>query len=238
MRRCWCVLAGAGVYLCLLLLCIGKIPVADSIASVAPETVLPIDTTPEPAPELRLPCKVPGTDLLVESLTPYDGNYFEDGLDRQVCDIACIVLRNTGSFPVEWVRINLHGQQELLVFEGNTIPAGAAVMILEKNAKPYTKDGITHCSGYMLEAQEPWQEERQLQLVELDMGTVSVTNVSGRRLEKIRIYYKTYHSDVDIYLGGVSYFICVEALEAGETVLLQPQHYAQGYSRVVRINTH
>ena len=108
-------------------------------------------------------------------------------------------------------------------------------MILEKDARKYFDGALTDCRGQVTLAEEPWMDATQLRFADVDMGTVAVTNLTDRPMEKLRIYYKTYYADAAVFLGGVTYYAAIEYLAPGETVLIEPSHYARGYSRIVRV---
>lgn len=65
------------------------------------------------------------------------------------------------------------------------------------------------------------------------MGTLIVSNLTDRPLNAFNLYYKTWLSPPEVYIGGIVYKVEVPILQPGETVLLYPNHYACGYSRVV-----
>lgn len=183
---------------------------------------------------ISLPYQIPGTALVLESLAPYDGNFVEDGMGRQVSNVACIVVRNTGP-AATWLQVVLETEHGTLTFTANTVPAGGMVMVLEKDARKYSVGSLTACGGQVVLDESTWLDETQLQFVDVDMGTVAVTNLTDRSMEKLRVYYKTYHSDAGIFLGGVTYCTSIERLGPGETVLIEPSRYARGYSRIVRV---
>lgn len=225
-------LGGSGMALCLVLLLMTNGRPAAGTQVTRLEQTAP--SAAEEAAGVSLPCAVPGTALVVESLGPYDGDFVEDGLGRQVSNVACIVVRNTGE-AAAWLQVVLETEQGTLTFVANTIPAGGVVMILEKEARKYSDDALTACRGQVVLGEGTWLDETQLRFVDVDMGTVAVTNLTDAPMEKLRIYYKTYHADVDIFLGGVTYYTVVDHLAPGETALIEPSHYAQGYSRIVRV---
>ena len=222
-------LGGSGVALCLTLLLIG------SVRQAAGTQVTQLQLPPTDAPSVTIPSKIAGTALVLESLAPYDGNFVEDGIGRQVSNVACIVVRNTGEAAI-WLEVVVETEHETLTFHGNTVPAGSMVMILEKDAKKYPTGQLRACRGQVVLGEGLWMDEAQLEFADVDMGTVAVTNLTDGPMENVRVYYKTYHSDVGIFLGGVTYCTTIEYLPPGETVLIEPSHYARGYSRIVRVS--
>lgn len=223
---------GTVLYLVLLLVTNAQSAAGGMVAQLQPAEVIAATKTMG----VTLPYEIPGTALVVESLASYDGNFVEDGSERQVFNVACIVLRNTTDEDIAWIQVVLQSCNEQLVFTANTIPAHGMVMVLEKDAKQYAGDEIGACHGQVIFASEEWLDGRQLRFTDVDMGTVAVTNLTDSNIKKLRIYYKTYHADVDIFLGGVTYCTTIENLEAGGMALIEPSHYARGYSRIVRVS--
>lgn len=226
-------LGGGGIALCLtLLIMMNTQPTAATMV-----TQLQRPSPTEAATEtggITFPYEIPGTALVAESLAPYDGDFVEDGMGRQVCNVASLVLRNTGP-AIAWLQVMLETDDGLLTFVANTVPAGGTVMVLEKDAGKYPVGKLAACRGQVIVDEDVWLDETQLQFETVDMGTVAMTNLTDKPMGKLRIYYKTYHADVDIYFGGVTYCTSVERVEPGETVLIEPSHYAQGYSQIVRV---
>ncbi len=187
-----------------------------------------------PAP-FELPCTVAGTPLVAEQVNPYYGNFMEDGLDRQVSGVASVVLRNTSDQPIAWAEVVLQGQGENLVFQADHIPAGGVVMVLEKDAKLCPEATWYGCRGRVLFSQESWMDGESLEIVDLDVGTLRVANLTDKPVEEIRIYYKTYAADSGVYIGGITYFADIPILQPGEAVLLCPEHYTTGNTRILRV---
>ena len=163
------------------------------------------------------------------------GSFVEDGLEAQVSNVATVMLHNTGP-AVTWTQVMIQTNGGVLTFCASMLPAGSRVMVLERDARRYPVGALTACRGQAVLAEESWMDEARLQFADIDMGTMAVTNLTDSHIKNLLIYYKTHYGDVDIFLGGVTYFHKVEALDGGETVLIQPDHYAKGYSQIVRVS--
>lgn len=197
-----------------------------------PQTVI---TEVRPGP-FALPCPVEGTSLIAEQIDVYDGHYMEDGLDRQVSGVASMLLRNAGDAAIIWAEVILQGQEGDLLFQISHVPAGGVVFVLEKNAKPWVEDTYYACRGQAVLSGESGFDREGLEIVPLDIGTLQVKNLTDKPMEKIRIYYKTYAEEPGIYIGGITYYLDISALQTGEVCLLEPDHYAEGYTRIVWIS--
>ena len=77
----------------------------------------------------------------------------------------------------------------------------------------------------------------QIQIEDTTYGIV-VCNNGNETIKDVSIYYKGWlsSSEMDIYLGGITYCAVIPELRPGQKVQLQPYHYAPGYSKVVSIS--
>ena len=185
--------------------------------------------------EISLPCAIAGTPLIAEQIVSYDGPFMEDGSEREVMNVAALRLHNAGCDGIEDAQIIIERGNKQLVFEVDTLPPGATVLVLEKNAAVYTSDACTACYGNAALWQNKWNTEG-LEIKEADMGTLEITNIAEDVLENICIYYKSCLTEADLYIGGKTYCLRVSGIKPGRTLLLFPAHYANGYSRIVRIS--
>lgn len=188
-----------------------------------------------PEEMFTLPAVVDGTCLIAERIAVYDGPFLEDGSDKEVFNVTALVLRNASDQGVEKARVILKAGEHCLIFEASQIPAGEAVVVLEKNRTAYGITSFSSCTGWALAGTGDWTFPDLLTVEDVDLGTICVTNLSDAPLENIRLYYKTCLSEAGVNVGGITYELVVERVEAGQSVLLEPYHYASGYSRIVRI---
>lgn len=65
------------------------------------------------------------------------------------------------------------------------------------------------------------------------MGELCVTNLSGSQLTNLTLYHKTYLPKEDLYIGGAAFVSRIDRIDAGESIVLSPNHYAAGYSKII-----
>ena len=183
----------------------------------------------------RMPEMIQGTTLLAERLTIYEGPFLEDGSDREVADVAALIVRNVGDHEIERCGIGLYFNEVCYTFYGERIPPDATVLLLEYGGMLYRTDSITSCSGWQVTASNKQDLSDFLKIEERAMGTIVVTNTTNRILNDICIYYKTWLSPPDIYVGGIAYSVEIPKLMPGQSEYLYPYHYAYGYSKVVSL---
>lgn len=181
------------------------------------------------------PVAVPGTALIAQRLSVYDGPFLEDESDREVVGVAALLVYNGGSREVLDAQITLHYGEVSYVFCGEHIPPGGMVVLLESSAKTHRRDIPKSCTGWQVTSQTAGLGKDQLAVTEKPMGELEVTNLTRTTLKNICIYYKCWLSTPDIYVGGKTYAVTVPVLLPGQTVYLYPGHYAAGYSKVVSV---
>ena len=180
---------------------------------------------------LVLPAQVPGTSLIAERLVCYEGPFMEDGSDGPVVNTAALVIRNAGHSAIRAASVTLERAGERYVFDLTYLLPGMSVMVQEASAVPYFRDGITAITGWAQTMEESPGALSGLELVPLDMGSLSVTNRTGEMLENILLLHKNYLPD-GTFVGGITYETPIAALAPGQTQIIFPEHYAQGYSKI------
>ncbi len=186
--------------------------------------------------ERFFPRCVKGTTLTLVTLSSYDGPYLEDGTDREVFGISALQVINTGEHVISRCQITLYYEGTSLSFDGEQIPPGAPVVLLERNAKTFMKADVTGCSGWQTIMPNASDACKYVSINDRAMGTLVVTNTSNFTLRNIEVHYKNWLSPPGYFVGGIAYTVSIHELKPGQTQLLYPYHYAKGYSRVVSVS--
>jgi len=194
----------------------------------------PIFTLTDRPQNVSLPCRVEGTDLIACQLVLYEGPYLEDGGDIPVSEVTALVLRNVGEQEIAQAEVKLTAGEELVFFASNIMP-GTQLLVLEQNGSPWQDWKVTACTGWISEGEGTPLGEEVLQIQEVDMGTLAVTNPTQQTLKDIWLYYKNYIPEGELYIGGITYIETIDALGPGQTVRISPSRYAQGYSKIIKV---
>ncbi|MBQ3528913.1 MAG: hypothetical protein IJA47_00275 [Oscillospiraceae bacterium] len=184
---------------------------------------------------VSLPVAISGTNLIAQKISPYEGPFLEDGTDREVVDIAALHVYNSGTTEVNKARIALFWSDGFYTFEADHIPAGETVVILEKNGSLYRQGDYIQCNGW----QELGQENavsNDVSVTEMALGTVVVNNLTDETLRNVCVYYKTWLTPPNVYVGGITYMVQIPVLLPRQSKSLYPYHYAVGYSKVVAVD--
>lgn len=190
-----------------------------------------------PLARIQLPAVIEGTALIAQRLTAYDGPFLEDGSNREVVNIAALMVYNAGSQEILKTEVTLAWGELLLCFYGENIPPGETVLLLEKNCRSCIQTNFNDCSGWQITADEIRDPAAYLHITDSAMGAVTVTNITERTLQDIRLYYKSWLSPPDIYIGGISREISVPELLPGESITLYPPYYACNYTKVLSVSS-
>lgn len=197
-----------------------------------PEVDVPEITLESP---FQFPFAVPGTDLIALELTSYDGLYLEDGSVERVSGISALVLQNSGTQMLEKADIELYQGDRKLKFILSYLPAGQKILVLENERCPYESAGITNCFGRSCEA--PKDIPGLVTVRETQGRFLLISNPGPIPLKNVTVYYKTYDSDSDMFLGGIAYELSIYRIAPGDTYIAQPGYYDSEESRIVKIKT-
>ena len=195
------------------------------------------DTGPESG-VVTFPYTIPNTGLTIQNIASYDGIFLEDGSDSSVSGIYSIALKNTGSMDVEFARITLSCNGMPITFELSDLPSGATVVAQEINQTAYQDGTYRDCNADIAEIDGLEQSAGQISVKENGDGSLLVSNLTDSPIPCVRIFYKFYMSDEDVYVGGITYTAKLTDLEAGGSQTIIPSHYSHGYSKVVMIRTY
>lgn len=175
---------------------------------------------------------------MIQKIAAYDGVFLEDGTDEEITGVAAMVLENTGETAVEYTRISLNAGGETWSFEATAIPAGQTVVVQEADRAAYRDAVLTGCTADVAELEAMEMSEDQVRVTDNGDNSLTVTNLTQEPIVCVRVFYKYYMEDLDVYVGGIAYTAKVTDLQPGEEVQIIPSHYAAGSSRIVMVRTY
>lgn len=187
---------------------------------------------------LEFPCLIPGTELVITKVSPYDGLFLEDGGDTAAENVCAIVVTNTADRDLEYAEITLDREGTLLDFRVSGLTAGSSAMVLEYSGAAYAEGDYLDCTGSCSMVDVFELSEELVSVTENADGSLTVTNLSGESIPCVRVFYKFYMTDVDVYVGGITYTAKLVDLAAGASRQIQPSHYLAGMSRIVMVKTY
>ena len=202
--------------------------------------VIPPEKDPQTGEEIGIsfPCQVPGYGLTIEKMAPYNGMFVEDGSNANIENVAMLLVKNDGDFPVEYTQIRVVcGQQELL-FDISALPAGERVVVQEKTGKAIPESKTTSASALVVQRANMEMSESKVQVTDNGDNTLTIKNLTNETIPTVRIFYKYYMEDEKLFVGGIAFTVRISRLGAGASVTIQPSHYTSQTSRVVMVLTY
>ncbi len=197
-----------------------------------PATAVPTQQTPEATkPQLIAPY----CHIYAQELIPFDGPYVENSRQAEQIGVAALVLCNTGEAVVEYVEAVVYQGQRRLHFTATFIPPGGKVLALETNAQLYTQDVITDFQYPTVLARMPQEWESRVSVTPGAFLTLTVKNLTDRKLSCVRVFYKQYYEKEDLYIGGITYSMVLTDLQGAEERTQSPYHYAADCTKVVAV---
>ena len=187
---------------------------------------------------VSFPCQVPGYGLVIEKMAPYNGMFVEDGTNANVENVAMLLVYNDGDYPVEYTQINVVVGQETLQFDISALPVGERLVVQEKNGKTITDDTATSATALVVQRAELELSEEKVRVVDNGNNTLSIQNLTNEMIPTVRVFYKYYMQEEDLFVGGIAFTVRITRLAAGSTITIQPSHYTSQTGRVVMVLTY
>lgn len=187
---------------------------------------------------ITFPCAVPGYDLVIEKLAPYKGLFVEDGSNRQVEEVAMILLHNVGDQPLEFAQIVVQYDGEELLFEASALPAGERAVVQEKTGKSVPSGTPKSSSALVAHRASMEMSSDRVRVKDNGNNTLTIQNLTNESISSVRVFYKYYIEDQQVFVGGIAFSMRLTRLGAGASVTVQPAHYTSKSGRVVMVLTY
>ncbi len=205
-----------------------------------PAVVIPPEKNPQTGEELGIsfPCQIPGYDLTVEKMEPYNGIFVEDGSNANIQNVAMLLVKNNGDFPVEYTQIRVMCGQEELLFDISALPAGEKLVVQERTGKAISEGKASSASALVVQRANMEMSENKVQVIDNGDNTLTVKNLTDKTIPTVRIFYKYYMENEEVFVGGIAFTVRISRLGAGASMTIQPSHYTSQTSRVVMVLTY
>ena len=197
------------------------------------QTVPKIEETVSEMSGRIITAPIPGTPLVVLQYSAYEGPYVEDGSDREVGEVASILLYNSGDQMIGCCQIFMQLDSDVQQYTASMLPPGKTALVMEACGKPY-QDEIPYGFRALIRNEDSSRSVMErLRIENAGMGSVRVTNRSGKELTGVQLHYKTTVPGGGVYIGGITYSADVGTLKPGEDRLINLTHFAYGYSTIL-----
>lgn len=203
-----------------------------------------VEISPEKDPQtgepekLTFPCVVPGYDLTLEKLAPFDGMYVEDGTNANVTQVAMLMVKNNGDYPIEYAQISVEYGEAQLIFDISALPAGETLVVQEKTRKSVPQGDVTKAQALVVQRAEMEMSQEQIRVTDNGDNTITVENLTDQTIPTTRVFYKYFMKDENLFVGGIAFTVRLWNMPAGGKMTIQPAHYNSTTGRVVMVRTY
>lgn len=176
-----------------------------------------------------------GDEIFVEESYSYDGNFVEDGSNKEVSNVWTLKVSNYSNQDIQFIRIKAQKDNDVGVFDITTLKANSSVIVMESNALECPSNSEDY--QYDIENLAYFQTEISLHSdifkVMAKDNWIKLENISTQDINSdIYVYFKNYEDD--IYQGGITYRVkFAGGIKAGATVEMQSQHYSSKKSKIL-----
>ena len=188
---------------------------------------------------LTLPYKVEKTDLVVENIGQYTGQFIEDGSDKPVVNVLSLLVTNNSNEVIQYAEINLkvNGNKNA-VFKVTNLPPKTSTLVMESTGKiEFNKDDkYTYVDSIQAKLDKMSLSEDKIKITKQEDGVIGIKNISGKDLDTVYVYYK-YFQQGGAYLGGITYRVKFENVKAGATVEEKTSHFSKNSSDILMVDS-
>lgn len=164
----------------------------------------------------------------------YSGAFLEDGSDEKVKNVLGLKFTNTGSQDIQYAEYVFGIGKKTVSFKLSDLPVGQSCIVLEASRHEYKKkDALSLVSRVVALVDEIPFAREQLLVVDNSDDTITIMNLTEKDIPVARVFYKSFSSDDNIFVGGITYNAKAEKIPAGSGVTVAPAHFKSGESVVV-----
>ena len=186
-------------------------------------------------PVIAFPCRVNPYGLVIEKIGNYTGKYVEDGSNTTVNGVAMILVRNESGHDIQYATLSMKYDDVTLLFEISALPAGGTAVVQEKARRGVPDGDPRACDALVVQQAQPGFAADQVSVTENEDGSLTVTNLTDETIPAIRVFYKYYLEEEQIYVGGIAFASKVTQLRPHSSATIRPTHYEKGSSRIVMV---
>ena len=188
--------------------------------------------------ELKLPYSIEKTDLVIENIGQYTGQFIEDGSDKPVANVLSLLVKNNSNKVVQYGEINIkvNGNKNA-VFKVTNLPPKTSTLVMESTGKiEFNKDDkYKYVDSIQAKLDNMSLMKDKVQITKQEDGVIGIKNVSGKDLGTVYVYYK-YFQEGGAYLGGITYRVKFENVKAGASVEEKTSHFSKNSSEILMVD--
>ena len=175
------------------------------------------------------------SNLTVEAVGSYSGNFLEDGSDEPTANVAAMLITNNSDKMLQIAEISFQvNEKDTAVFKVTDLPAGTSTLVLESNKREFSEeDAYTYGETATAYIEQPSLEEDKFEL-ETEDGKITLKNKTDQAYDKVYVYYK-YVQIGGAYLGGITYRTPFENVPAGGEAEAVAAHFNPESSKIMAV---
>ncbi len=175
------------------------------------------------------------SNLIIEKVGSYTGNYLEDGSDEPIEKVAAIIISNTSDKMLQVGDITFKvSDKENATFRVTNLLPHTSALVLESNKRKYSdKDDYSYGTVVNAYLDDPDLLEDKFEVIK-ENGNLKLKNKTDKTYKKVYVYYK-YVQSGGAFMGGITYRVPFENIEGKKTVTSVANHFSANTSVIVDV---
>ena len=175
------------------------------------------------------------SNLIIEKVGSYTGNYLEDGSDEPIEKVAAIIISNTSDKMLQVGDITFKvSDKENATFRVTNLLPHTSALVLESNKRKYSdKDDYSYGTVVNAYLDAPDLLEDKFEVIK-ENGNLKLKNKTDKTYKKVYVYYK-YVQSGGAFMGGITYRVPFENIEGKKTVTSVANHFSANTSVIVDV---
>lgn len=200
-----------------------------------------VEIKPQKDPEngenkgIIFPYEIKEYNLVIEKLADYDGIYVEDGTNSEVKGVAALLVRNDGEYPIEYTEISINYGTESLQFNVSALDKGEKAVVQEKSRKAVPKTPALSGNALVVRRADMGMSENTVSITDNGDNSITITNLTDKTIPAVRVFYKYYMRDEELFVGGIAFSSRIVRLAANSKTVIRPAHYNSDTAKIVMV---
>lgn len=175
------------------------------------------------------------SNLIIEKVGSYTGNYLEDGSDEPIEKVAAVIISNTSDKMLQVGDITFKvSDKENATFRVTNLLPHTSALVLESNKRKYSdKDDYSYGTVVNAYLDAPDLLEDKFEVIK-ENGNLKLKNKTDKTYKKVYVYYK-YVQSGGAFMGGITYRVPFENIERKKTVTSVANHFSANTSVIVDV---
>ena len=117
-------------------------------------------------------------------------------------------------------------------FQITALPAGERMVVQEKSGNTIPEGNALRASALVVHRTQ-MDVAKEVSVKDNGDNSLTITNLTKETLPAVRVFYKYYMEEENLFVGGIAFTVRITGLGANGSVVVRPSHYSSQTSRVV-----